>query len=82
MATPILERLKEEIENLSLDEVRELLEYLQRRIRMGLPRRRWSEIAGKAPYPLAGEDAQQWVSRTRQESTLTREQRLGDAQCE
>jgi len=29
--------------------------------------RRWSEAAGIATYPLVGEDAQQWVTRTRQE---------------
>ena len=29
---------------------------------------RWREISGKAPYPLLEEDAQAWVSRTRQES--------------
>lgn len=30
--------------------------------------RKWMDIAGIAPYPLAGEDAQDWVSRTRAES--------------
>ncbi len=30
--------------------------------------RRWMDVAGVAPYPLTGEDAQDWVSRTRQES--------------
>jgi len=29
--------------------------------------RRWSEAAGIAAYPLVGEDAQEWVTRTRQE---------------
>lgn len=29
--------------------------------------RRWSEIAGAAKYPMVGEDAQEWVTRTRQE---------------
>jgi hypothetical protein len=28
-------------------------------------RRQWQEIRGKAPYPLVGEDAQNWVVRTR-----------------
>ena len=32
-------------------------------------RRKWREIQGKATYPLVGEDAQEWVSRTRQEAT-------------
>jgi hypothetical protein len=29
--------------------------------------RKWMDVAGVAPYPLTGEDAQDWVSRTRQE---------------
>ena len=37
------------------------------------PRRRWREICGVAPYPLVGEDAQAWVSRTRRESDDHRE---------
>lgn len=32
-----------------------------------VPRPRWMDVAGVAPYPLTGEDAQDWVSRTRQE---------------
>src|SRR5437762_526614 len=32
------------------------------------PSRRWSEIAGSMPYGLYGEDAQEWVSRTRREA--------------
>jgi hypothetical protein len=32
------------------------------------PKLNWLDIAGIAPYPLLGEDAQEWVSRTRQEA--------------
>ena len=28
---------------------------------------RWEDYAGSAPYPLCGEDAQAWVTRTREE---------------
>ena len=42
------------------------------------PRRKWSEIVGAAPYPMVGEDAQQWVSRTRSESDKQREQGRGN----
>jgi hypothetical protein len=31
----------------------------------GVSPRRWLDVAGSAPYPLFGEDAQAWVSRTR-----------------
>ncbi len=36
------------------------------------PRRQWSEICGSASYPMVGEDAQQWVSRSRSESNEQR----------
>jgi hypothetical protein len=35
--------------------------------------RDWVEIRGKASYPLLGEDAQNWVSKTRKESDEQRE---------
>jgi hypothetical protein len=35
--------------------------------------RSWSEIRGIVPYPMCGEDAQQWVSRTRREADEQRE---------
>jgi hypothetical protein len=38
----------------------------------GAKPRRWREIAGAAPHPLLGEDAQAWVSRSRRESDETR----------
>jgi hypothetical protein len=37
-------------------------------------RRSWREIRGSVPYPLCGEDAQEWVSRMRRESDEHREQ--------
>ncbi len=36
-------------------------------------RRAWSEIRGTVGYPFLGEDAQEWVSRTRRESDEERE---------
>jgi hypothetical protein len=32
------------------------------------PRRLWREIRGIVAYPMCGEDAQAWVSRTRREA--------------
>ncbi|HXG11504.1 MAG TPA: hypothetical protein VNK04_17245 [Gemmataceae bacterium] len=37
------------------------------------PGRSWSEIRGIVAYPMFGEDAQQWVSRTRREADEHRE---------
>ena len=38
--------------------------------------RAWSEIEGAAKFPLAGEDAQAWVTRTRREGDERRERSL------
>lgn len=38
--------------------------------------RAWSEIEGAAKFPLAGEDAQAWVTRTRREGDEHRERML------
>jgi hypothetical protein len=40
-------------------------------------RRSWREIRGVAPNLLCGEDAQEWVSRTRREDTEHREKQWG-----
>ncbi len=37
------------------------------------PRRRWGEIRGRPASSMLGEDAQDWVSRTRRESDERRE---------
>lgn len=39
-------------------------------------RRLWSEIRGIAPNLMGGEDAQEWVSRTRREGDEHREKQL------
>jgi hypothetical protein len=68
-----LQQIIEQVDNLTLDEQVELKQYLEERTQAQgrLPRvtrrRKWSELAGIAPYPLTGEDAQTWVNRTRAE---------------
>jgi hypothetical protein len=37
-------------------------------------RLRWADLKGLFPYPLCGEDAQAWVSRTRAEADVQRAQ--------
>jgi len=76
MATRILKELIEKTETLSTEENLELVAHLVGKIRKahaGAGRhRKWSEICGAAPYPLVGEDAQAWVTRTRHESDAQR----------
>jgi len=72
MASPPYEHVLREAEALARGDQLLLVERLVARLRASgmstKPRRRWEDLAGSAPYPLCGEDAQKWVSRTRQES--------------
>lgn len=66
-------------EQLPLAEQLQLVTTLLEKIRQSyaatdVPRLRWSDICGVAPYPLVGEDAQNWVNRTRSEADAYREQ--------
>lgn len=77
MDLSILKELKEKAESLSPEENLDLIAHLLNKVRIAqmssASRRKWSEIYGKAPYPLAGEDAQAWVTKTRKESDERRE---------
>lgn len=74
--TQTLIQLLNQSASLSADEQLELAARLieQARKRATAPRRKWLDVMGVAPYPLAGEDAQAWVTRTRQEGEDKREQ--------
>jgi hypothetical protein len=76
MATDALDKLIKEADQLVPDEQLRLLEHLSARARVAGPRRRWREICGAAPYPLLGEDAQEWVTRSREESEAHRQRRV------
>lgn len=72
MTTINLDELIKQAESLTPDEQLRLIAHLAERAREAYappkPRRQWREICGAAPYPIMGEDAQDWVSRTRRES--------------
>jgi hypothetical protein len=72
MAAPTYEQILREAEALPREERQRLIEELAAHLRTEEaptePRLRWEDFAGTAPYPMCGEDAQAWVSRTRQES--------------
>jgi hypothetical protein len=73
MRSEHLEKIMKEVDNLTIEEIGHLIARLQMRMKTAAPRRKWAEIAGKAPYPLTGEDAQEWVSRTRREADAQRQ---------
>ncbi len=72
MDVSVLKELKEKAKKLTPEENLDLITHLLNRVRTvgfaSVDRRKWSEICGKAPYPLVGEDAQAWVTRNRKES--------------
>ncbi|NET24033.1 hypothetical protein [Okeania sp. SIO1I7] len=79
MSQELLNELISKSEELSTEERLQLIRYLSSHLQINdnstpKPGRKWREIQGKATYPLVGEDAQEWVSRTRQEATENREQ--------
>ena len=81
--SPLLQALLKQAEQLTPEEQLELISRLadQLRIQTTLPKpqRKWSNLKGLASYPLMGEDAQEWVSRTRREGDEHREQLLRGA---
>ena len=82
MSQELLNELMSKSEALNPEEKLQLMRYLSSHIKSDdnltpKPAYKWREIQGKATYPLVGEDAQEWVSRTRQEATENREQIIG-----
>jgi hypothetical protein len=76
--SPLFNQLLQQAEQLTPEERLELI----RQIAQGLKtsdtavkaKPRWSDLKGMAPYPMMGEDAQEWVSRTRREGDDHRSQ--------
>jgi len=77
MSTDLYRRILHDIGDLSSEERRQLAEELTAREHEPSPGRgspqSWDDIRGTLPYPACGEDAQEWVSRTRRESDARRE---------
>ncbi len=68
-----LETIMQQAEQLSVDEQLQLLARLAERVQRQhatsvLQPHTWISLRGLATYPFFGEDAQTWVSRSRQES--------------
>lgn len=71
-STLIYEELVKQVDTLKIEEQLQLAAYLLERARQTVvsdkPQRKWRELRGMATHPMVGEDAQDWVSRTRRES--------------
>jgi hypothetical protein len=71
------ENVLQQVNDLTYDEQLRLLVYVAEKARVTAPKRkvrRWREIEGVVTYPAFGEDAQNWVTRSRQESDNHRTQ--------
>ncbi|MGB6301923.1 MAG: hypothetical protein WBF90_37920 [Rivularia sp. (in: cyanobacteria)] len=74
--SPLLEKVLTEIEKLTPEEQLMVMGHLVERMKKNITKphkAKWSDLKGMAPYPLAGEDAQEWVSQTRREGNEHRE---------
>ena len=83
MSAQLLEDLIQQASQLTPDEQLRLATRLIERARQATTtsnppraRRKWKDICGALPYPALGEDAQAWVSRTRQEADERRMRQL------
>lgn len=76
----LLQDLLRQVEQLAPEErlelIRQVAESLKKSGAIAQPKPRWSDLKGLAPYPMLGEDAQEWVSRTRREADEHRERAL------
>lgn len=78
MSLPLEEVLRG-IDQLSTLEQLEVVSYISDRLKrheLQKPKRKWLDLIGTVPYPLLGEDAQVWVSRSRSEDQEQRDQLL------
>jgi len=75
MSINALQDLMTQAESLSAEEKLRLAIYLieQAQLDSSRPRKKWRDLGGIAPNLFDGEDAQEWVSRTRKEDSEHRE---------
>ncbi len=75
MASAKLIEIIKQVESLTIEDQMALITHLQeqvQRTQQDRPRKSWHDIQGTAPYPMVGEDAQEWVTRTRREGDEAR----------
>ncbi len=84
--SPRLQEMLKQVEQLSYPEKLELIQGVTELMKTQPPqtshKRKLSEFRGTVQYPLLGEDAQEWVTRTRREGDEHREQLLCTPDCD
>ena len=75
-----LDSLLKQIDLLTADDQLRLVSYAaekaRRKMSLARTRRKWKDVCGMLPYPVLGEDAQAYISRTRREGDEHRERLL------
>jgi hypothetical protein len=79
--SPLLAQVLREIEQLNPEEQLEVISHATELVKRQTvthkkPQRKWLDIAGNAPYPLVGEEGQEWLTRTRGEAQQHRDRLL------
>lgn len=77
--SPLLQKVLRQVEQLEPGERLELIQQVAEGLKMptaSQPKLKWSDLKGMGYYPMMGEDAQDWVSRTRREGDEDRERLL------
>lgn len=82
MSVTTVDRIYEQTRRLAPGERLRLVERIVHDLSVGAegldvqPRPSWNDVRGIAPDLLGGEDAQEWVTRTRRESDETRDDQM------
>jgi hypothetical protein len=77
MSKEILREIIEKAAQLTTEEQLHLIDHLRKKTAASrkvetAPRRKWSDIVGMLQYPACGEDAQDFISRSRREADAKR----------
>ncbi|MBN1487019.1 MAG: hypothetical protein JW981_05205 [Anaerolineae bacterium] len=77
MNKPVYDELVKQVDTLEIEDQLRLAAYILGRARLTVsqirPAQKWADVCGLFTYPMLGEDAQEWISRTRREGDLLRE---------
>ncbi len=73
MSTKALDEVLEKIELLNPEEKQQVLDALSGKAtrldsHTDRPKKKWADLVGILPYPACGEDAQEYITRSRRES--------------
>ena len=80
MSVTVLDEVLEKINLLEPDEQQHVMSVLSEKASLQMPqkgraKKKWADVKGMLPYPAFGEDAQEYISRSRREDDENRKVR-------